>query len=168
MDRITATNPSNGLCDTSGGAAVWIDLVWSSEWLDGPSFGCSWTMETPTNNMKSDSHWSLMRVLLSINTENSAVVRIFSWYVTFQRNEAIIKLLWSHVHFSFYNYECFKLFCLTVFKGSLIVIATQMITEPGPESCIKNRVDNKKINCMLVDKKVSVEKKNNNNNNKNK
>ena len=34
-----------------------------------------------------------------------------------------------------------------------------MITEPGPESCIKNRVDNKKINCMLVDKKVSVEKK---------
>lgn len=39
-----------------------------------------------------------------------------------------------------------------------------MITEPGPESCIKNRVDNKKINCMLVDKKVSVEKKNNNKN----
>ena len=39
-------------------------------------------------------------------------------------------------------------------------MATQMITEPGPESCIKNRVDNKKINCMLVDKKVSVEKKN--------
>ena len=38
-------------------------------------------------------------------------------------------------------------------------MATQMITEPGPESCIKNRVDNKKINCMLVDKKVSVEKK---------
>lgn len=34
-----------------------------------------------------------------------------------------------------------------------------MITEPGPESCIKNRVDNKKINCMLVDKKVSEEKK---------
>ena len=34
-----------------------------------------------------------------------------------------------------------------------------MITEPGPESCIKNRVDNKKINCMLVDKKVSVGKK---------
>lgn len=39
-----------------------------------------------------------------------------------------------------------------------------MITEPGPESCIKNRVDNKKINCMLVDKKVSEEKKNNNKN----
>lgn len=34
-----------------------------------------------------------------------------------------------------------------------------MITEPGPESCIKNRVDNKKINCMLVDKKVSEGKK---------
>ena len=34
-----------------------------------------------------------------------------------------------------------------------------MITEPGPESCIKNRVDNKKINCILVDKKVSVDKK---------
>lgn len=34
-----------------------------------------------------------------------------------------------------------------------------MITEPGPESYIKNRVDNKKINCMLVDKKVSEEKK---------
>ena len=34
-----------------------------------------------------------------------------------------------------------------------------MITEPGPESFIKNRVDNKKISCMLVDKKVSVEKK---------
>ena len=34
-----------------------------------------------------------------------------------------------------------------------------MITEPGPESCIKNRVDNKKINCILVDKKVSVHKK---------
>ena len=33
-----------------------------------------------------------------------------------------------------------------------------MITEPGPESCIKNRVDNKKINCILVDKKVSVDK----------
>ena len=43
-------------------------------------------------------------------------------------------------------------------------MATQMITEPGPESCIKNRVDNKKVNCMLVEKKVSVEKKNNNNN----
>ena len=43
-------------------------------------------------------------------------------------------------------------------------MATQMITEPGPESCIKNRVDNKKINCMLVDKKVSVEKKKKNNN----
>ena len=43
-------------------------------------------------------------------------------------------------------------------------MATQMITEPGPDSCIKNRVDNKKINCMLVDKKVSVEKKNNNKN----
>ena len=43
-------------------------------------------------------------------------------------------------------------------------MATQMITEPGPESCIKNRVDNKIIYCMLVDKKVSVEKKNNNNN----
>ena len=43
-------------------------------------------------------------------------------------------------------------------------MATQMITEPGPESCIKNRVDNKKINCMLVDKKVSVQKKNNNKN----
>ena len=38
-------------------------------------------------------------------------------------------------------------------------MATQMITEPGPESCIKIRVDNKKVNCMLVDKKVSVEKK---------
>ena len=38
-------------------------------------------------------------------------------------------------------------------------MATQMITEPGPESCIKNRVDNKKMNWMLVDKKVSVEKK---------
>ena len=38
-------------------------------------------------------------------------------------------------------------------------MATQMITEPGPESCIKNRVDNKIIYCMLVDKKVSVEKK---------
>ena len=43
-------------------------------------------------------------------------------------------------------------------------MATQMITEPGPESCIKNRVDNKKVNCMLVDKNVSVEKKNNNKN----
>lgn len=38
-------------------------------------------------------------------------------------------------------------------------MATEMITEPGPESCIKNRVDNKKINCILVDKKVSVDKK---------
>ena len=34
-----------------------------------------------------------------------------------------------------------------------------MITEPGPESCRENRVDNKEINCMLVDKKVSVEKR---------
>ena len=33
-----------------------------------------------------------------------------------------------------------------------------MVTEPGPESCLKNRVDIKKLNCMLVDKKVSVEK----------
>ena len=47
-------------------------------------------------------------------------------------------------------------------------MATEMITEPGPESCIKNRVDNKKISCMLVDKKVSVEKNNNNNKNKKK
>ena len=37
-------------------------------------------------------------------------------------------------------------------------MATEMITEPGPESWIKNRVDNKKMNWMLVDKKVSVEK----------
>lgn len=43
-----------------------------------------------------------------------------------------------------------------------------MITEPGPESCIKNRVDNKKINCILVDKKVSVDKKKNNNKNEQK
>ena len=41
-------------------------------------------------------------------------------------------------------------------------MATQMITEPGPESCIKNRVDNK----VSVEKKTTTTTKTNKKQNK--
>lgn len=42
----------------------------------------TWTKATPVMRISRESHWYTPSFLLSIDTENSAVVRIFSWYVT--------------------------------------------------------------------------------------
>lgn len=39
-------------------------------------------MATPANSSSRETHWTLDRDFLNINTLNRAVVRIFSWYVT--------------------------------------------------------------------------------------
>ena len=42
----------------------------------------TWTRVTPAMRKSSESHWKKPNLLPSMETENSAVVRIFSWYVT--------------------------------------------------------------------------------------
>ena len=41
-------------------------------------------MATPVKRSSRESHWSLDKDLLSMRTLNRAVVRIFSWYVTWR------------------------------------------------------------------------------------
>lgn len=40
------------------------------------------TREIPAMRMSSENHWETPNFVPSMETENKAVVRIFSWYVT--------------------------------------------------------------------------------------
>lgn len=48
----------------------------------------TWTKATPAIRITSDSHWYTPSFLPSMHTEKSAVVRIFSWYVTWEGRRA--------------------------------------------------------------------------------